>query len=99
VGANTLPNGAPLSPSWRDSRGDGFPDSVRLDSAQDRENFTRWFTFLAETQYYAPTPRTRAEVRDCAALIPFAYRNSVVAICRHGVRTLGFLTIQASGTS
>src|SRR5271170_3411027 len=24
---------------WRDSLGDGFPDSARLESAQDRENF------------------------------------------------------------
>jgi len=79
VGANALARGAPLSPSWRDSLGDGFPDSARLDSAPDRENFTRWLTFLAETQYYAPTPRTRAEVQDCAALIRFAYRNSLVA--------------------
>jgi len=80
VGANALPRAgeAPLETSWRDSLGDGFPDSVRLDSFQDRENFTRWLTFLAETQYYAPTPHTRAEVQDCAALIRYAYRNSLV---------------------
>jgi uncharacterized protein YfaT (DUF1175 family) len=64
--------------SWRDGLGEGFPDSARLDSAQDRENFTRWFTFLAETQYYAPTPRTRAEVQDCAALVRYAFRNALV---------------------
>jgi hypothetical protein len=81
VGADAIPGarGASLGNSWRDSLGDGFPDSVRLDNAQDRENFTRWFTFLAETQYYAPTPRTRAEVQDCAALVRYAYRNSLVA--------------------
>jgi uncharacterized protein len=67
-----------FSPVWHDSLGDGFPDSARLDSAQDRENFTRWFTFLAETQYYAPTHQTQAEVQDCAALVRFAYRNSLV---------------------
>lgn len=65
--------------SWHDSLGDGFPDSARLDSTPDRQNFTRWFTFLAETQYYAASPRARVEVQDCAALIRFAYRNSLVA--------------------
>jgi uncharacterized protein YfaT (DUF1175 family) len=65
--------------SWHDSLGDGFPDSARLDSTQDRENFLRWFTFLAETQYYLPSPRAQVEVQDCAALIRFAYRNSLVA--------------------
>jgi hypothetical protein len=81
VAATALPSANAASPgqSWRDSLGDGLPDSARLDSAQDRENFTRWFTFLAETQYYAPMPRTRAEVQDCAALVRFAYRNSLVA--------------------
>jgi hypothetical protein len=59
--------------------GDGFPDSARLDSASDRENFVRWFTFLAETQYYVPSPQAQVEVQDCAALIRFACRNSLVA--------------------
>ena len=64
---------------WQDSLGDGLPDSDRLHNVQDRENFTRWFTFLGETPYYAPTPRTRAEVHDCAALVRFAYRNALAA--------------------
>jgi hypothetical protein len=81
AGASALSGGVGVSPSlsWHDSLGDGFPDSARLDSAQDRENFTRWFTFLAETQYYAASPRSRAEVQDCAALVRFAYRNALVA--------------------
>ena len=70
----TIPGSA-----WRDSLGDGFPDGARLNSVQDRENFTRWFIFLAETQYYSPSPRTREEVQDCAALIRYAYRNSLAA--------------------
>jgi hypothetical protein len=81
VRAHVLPgaSGASLGPAGRDSLGDGFADSAHLDSAQDRENFTRWFTFLAETQYYASTPGRRAEVQDCAALVRFAYRNSLMA--------------------
>ncbi len=80
-GANDLtgPNRTSFGLSWHDSRGDGFPDSARLDTAQDRENFTRWFTFLAETQYYAASPRTQAEIQDCAALVRYAFRNSLVA--------------------
>ncbi len=62
---------------WSDSLGDGFPDGARLESGADRENFTRWFTFLAETQYYVSTPAVRAEVQDCAALVRFAYRNAL----------------------
>jgi uncharacterized protein YfaT (DUF1175 family) len=80
-GANALTglNGTSVDLSWHDSFGDGFPDSARLDTAQDRENFTRWFTFLAETQYYAASPHTLAEIRDCAGLVRFAFRNSLVA--------------------
>jgi uncharacterized protein len=65
--------------AWHDGLGDGFPDGARLDTAQDRENFTRWFTYLAETQYYATSPKSREEVQDCAALIRYAYRNSLAA--------------------
>jgi len=79
--ANALPGpgGTAHGLSWHDSRGDGFPDSARLDTVQDRQNFTRWFTFLAETQYYAASPRTQAEIQDCAALVRYAFRNSLVA--------------------
>ncbi len=72
--AATLP-----AASWQDSRGDGFPDGARLDNARDRGNFTHWFTFLAETQYYSRSPHAKQEVQDCAALIRYAYRNSLMA--------------------
>jgi uncharacterized protein YfaT (DUF1175 family) len=81
VGAHALHDAGGAAPglSWHDSLGDGFPDGARLDSVQDRENFTRWFTFLAETQYNSASPRTRGEIQDCAALVRFAYRNSLAA--------------------
>jgi uncharacterized protein YfaT (DUF1175 family) len=72
VGASSVSS----AKDWNDSLGDGFPDSARIGTARDRDNFVRWFTFLAETLYYAP--RTREEVQDCAALVRFAYRNSLV---------------------
>jgi uncharacterized protein YfaT (DUF1175 family) len=65
--------------SWRDTWGDGFPDSARLDRFEDRENFIRWLTFLAESQFYGQSASAREEVQDCAALIRFAFRNALVA--------------------
>ena len=50
-------------------------DALRLDSDADREAFRRWFTFLAEAQYFrAPLP---PEITDCAALIRYAYREAL----------------------
>lgn len=63
----------------RDDLGDGFPDGVRLDRPEDRENFARWIAFLAEAQYYHPSPTATEEIEDCTALIRFAFRNSLVA--------------------
>jgi len=65
--------------SWHDSLGDGFPDSARLETTSDRETFLHWFTFLAESQYYAPSKQAQGEIQDCAALIRFAYRNALMA--------------------
>lgn len=59
-----------------DSIGDGTPDFLRLHDAADQAAFRRWFTLLAEAQYY----RNRAlptEVHDCAALLRFAYREAL----------------------
>lgn len=74
-------------PSW--PGGDGYPGEARLDNAQDRQNFIHWFTFLGETQYYAPAPGTRAEVQDCAALVRYAFRNALVehtSVWREGAK-------------
>lgn len=70
---------APEDESWRDSAGDGFPDSARLDSPEDRENFTRWVAFLAEAAYYHQSERQTREIQDCAALVRYAFRNALVA--------------------
>ena len=64
---------------WRDAWGDGFPEAARLDRFEDREDFVRWLTFLAESQFYGQSASARAEVQDCAALIRFAFRNALVA--------------------
>jgi len=72
------PSGA-VAAAWRDRWGDGFPEAVRLDRFEDRENFVRWLTFLAESQFYGQSAPAREEIQDCAALIRFAFRNALVA--------------------
>lgn len=55
--------------------GDGTPDFLRLHDPSDRLSFRRWFTLLAESQYYRGKPRQ--EIDDCAALLRFAYREAL----------------------
>lgn len=62
-------------PDYRDSFGDGMPDSLRLDSTMDREAFRHWFTLIAEQQAFAET--LPAEVKDCAALLRYSYREAL----------------------
>jgi uncharacterized protein YfaT (DUF1175 family) len=59
--------------------GDGTPDFLRLDTAHDREQFRRWFTYLAEAQYFQPAAMRPPEINDCAALIRYAYREALHA--------------------
>ncbi len=63
--------------AWTDSFGDGTPDFLRLDDGADRLAFRSWFTFLAESAYFSARPP--AEVKDCAALIRYAYRETLRA--------------------
>lgn len=58
-----------------DSSGDGTPDFLRLHDASDRAAFRRWFTLLAEAEYYRHQPS--AEVNDCAALLRYSYREAL----------------------
>jgi hypothetical protein len=59
-----------------DSVGDGTPDFLRLHDAADRAAFRRWFTLLAESQYYRGKALP-AEIDDCASLLRFAYREAL----------------------
>src|SRR6201996_4228308 len=70
---------APLRPriSFADFASDGTPDFLRLYSSPDREAFRRWFSFLAEVQYFSPAPQRPAEIGDCAALVRYAYREAL----------------------
>lgn len=60
-----------------DRFGDGTPDFLRLDSAADRRAFRRWFTLLAEAQYYRERESLPAGIADCSGLVRFAYREAL----------------------
>lgn len=60
-----------------DSDNDGIPDTAELQSFMDRQNFRRWFTLIAEGQFYDLSEQWNAEQRDCAGLVRFAWRESL----------------------
>ncbi len=60
-----------------DQFGDGTPDFLRLDNEDDRAAFRHWFAFLAESINFQTEDERPSEVSDCAALIRFAYRESL----------------------
>jgi len=64
-----------------DLAGDGTPDFLRLDEQRDQEAFRRWFTFLAEVQFFMAPKSRPAEIKDCSSLIRYAYRE---ALREHG---------------
>jgi len=60
-----------------DSDNDGIPNVIELRSFQDRDSFRRWFTAIAETQFYQLSDAWTAEQRDCAGLARFAMREAL----------------------
>lgn len=56
---------------------DGLPDVTELRSFNDRENFRRWFTRIAEMQFYKLSDEWNTEQRDCAGLVRFAWREAL----------------------
>src|SRR5437588_2291432 len=60
-----------------DSDNDGIPDVIELRTYQDRDNFRRWFTAIAETQFYQLSDQWNADQRDCAGLVRFAMREAL----------------------
>ena len=68
-----------IAPDPTDSASDGTPDFMRLQGRRDMQAFRRWFTFLAEAQYFQDPARRPAEIDDCAALIRYAYREALHA--------------------
>jgi uncharacterized protein len=65
--------------SAADEFADGTPDFLRLTDERDRQAFRRWFTFLAEAQFFQSPAARPVEIVDCAALIRYAYRGALSA--------------------
>ncbi len=85
---------APAAPAveaarWADSDSDGLPDRAELHSYNDRENFRRWFTAIAERQFYAASDEWNPAQRDCAGLVRFAWREALRRHDRAWVRRMG----------
>ncbi len=70
-------NAAAFEATLVDSDNDGIPDAAELHTFQDRDNFRRWFTAIAETQFYQLSDQWNAEQRDCAGLVRFAMREAL----------------------
>jgi uncharacterized protein len=75
-------NPAVIGPSYPpspllDSDNDGIPDVIELRTYQDRDSFRRWFTAIAELQFYQLSDQWNAEQRDCAGLARFAMREAL----------------------
>src|SRR5262245_62019256 len=60
-----------------DSDNDGIPDVIELRTFQDRDSFRRWFTAIAETQFYQLSDQWSDDQRDCAGLARFAMREAL----------------------
>jgi len=60
-----------------DSDNDGIPDAAELGTYADRDSFRRWFTHIAEMQFYRLSDQWNSEQRDCAGLVRFAWREAL----------------------
>jgi uncharacterized protein YfaT (DUF1175 family) len=85
---------APAPPRGAETAGgdddaDGIPDRGELRSFGDRENFRRWFTAIAEAQFYRESPEWNEGQRDCAGLVRFAWREALRAHDRAWLLRMG----------
>ncbi|MCU1268029.1 MAG: hypothetical protein JWM21_4347 [Acidobacteria bacterium] len=60
-----------------DTDGDGIPDVAELTTYAGRESFRRWFTLIAEMQFYHLSDQWNPDQRDCAGLVRFAWREAL----------------------
>jgi uncharacterized protein YfaT (DUF1175 family) len=72
-----------------DSDEDGIPDAAELRTFADRENFRRWFTGIAEMQFYKLSDNWNEEQRDCAGLVRFAWREALRRHDRQWFKAMG----------
>ena len=79
----------PADARWDDSDSDGIPDREELHTFGDRENFRKWFTTIAEQQFYEASGEWSEEQRDCAGLVRFAWREALRAHDRAWLLRMG----------
>jgi hypothetical protein len=60
-----------------DRFGDGTPEFLRLTDPADQAAFRRWFTLIAEYQTIRPATEVPSEIRDCASLLRYSYREAL----------------------
>jgi uncharacterized protein YfaT (DUF1175 family) len=72
-----------------DADADGIPDAAELNAFGDRENFRRWFTGIAEQQFYEASKEWNEEQRDCAGLVRFSWREALRAHDRRWLARMG----------
>ena len=80
-----------------DRDADGIPDRAELSDRKDREAFRKWFTAIAEAQFYAPDRRWAEVHRDCAGLIRFAYKEALRKHDRQWLSGIEYLHRPAQG--
>ncbi len=56
---------------------DGFPDTIKLTSKSDRDNFLDWFVAIAESQFYKRSYSWYKVHYDCAGLIVFSFKEAL----------------------
>jgi hypothetical protein len=93
VRPSVLPGANALHFSWRDRRytltiryvsddtdshKDGLPDALHLQTSEDQAAFRSWFVAIAEQEAALPDDKLPPEINDCAALLRYAYRESLV---------------------
>lgn len=71
------PPSQPVTAESNDSDSDGIPDRAELRSFEDRHNFRKWFTAIAEMQFYNLSGQWSASQRDCAGLVRFSWREAL----------------------
>lgn len=75
--------------TWADADRDGLPDASELTHFTDRENFRRWFTRIAEGQFYRTSNAWNTEQRDCAGLVRFSLREALRRHDRSWLKNFG----------
>jgi uncharacterized protein YfaT (DUF1175 family) len=70
-------NKSSISLIGSDADRDGIPDAAELLTYDDRASFRRWFTSIAEMQFYKVSDAWTEEQRDCAGLVRFAWREAL----------------------